>query len=56
MTSLDLKVTGLLEMHSIDILCAQLTRDMFAIAKFLLTLNCIRSKQNAEDEIMEIER
>ena len=35
MTSLDLKVTGLLEMHSIDIMCAQLTRDMFAIAKFL---------------------
>jgi len=26
-------------MNALDVLCAQLTRDLFAIAKFLLTIN-----------------
>ena len=35
--NLDFKVTGLSDV--IDVLCAQLTRDLFAIAKFLLLLD-----------------
>jgi len=27
-------------MNALDVLCAQLTRDLFAIAKFLLILHC----------------
>ena len=38
--NLDFKVTGL-SYDALDILCAQLTRDLFAIAKFLLVLLCI---------------
>ena len=33
--NLDFKVRGL-RINALDILCAQLTRDLFAIAKFLL--------------------
>ena len=33
--NLDFTVTGLL-IDAVDVLCAQLTRDLFAIAKFLL--------------------
>ena len=42
---LDLKVIGSLLMptiDAIDILCAQLTRDLFATAKFLLFLSELR--------------
>ena len=35
--NLDFKVTGLLGLNALDVLCAQLTRDLFAIAKFLST-------------------
>jgi len=34
---LDFKVMVIRPIDAIDVLCAQLTRDLFAIAKFLLT-------------------
>jgi len=42
-SDLDFKVTGLLGLYALYVLCAQLTRDQFAIAKFLLYF-CVHLK------------
>jgi len=31
---------GYIHVDALDVLCAELTRDLFAIAKFLLTASC----------------